>query len=56
MPINLSEWYNVIQRQVRKSVKRDAEFDNLPLHNPDLVMPPRATLKIFPADEGQTWQ
>jgi hypothetical protein len=56
MPINLSEWHNVIQRQVRESVKRDAVFDDLPLNNPDLVTPPRPTLKVFPADEGQTWQ
>ncbi|KAF8241649.1 hypothetical protein K440DRAFT_641615 [Wilcoxina mikolae CBS 423.85] len=55
MPINLSEWHNVIQKQVRESVKRDAAFDDLPLDNPDLVTPPRPTLKVFPADEGQTW-
>jgi len=56
MPINLSEWHDVIQRQVRESVKRDAAFDDLPLDNPDLVTPPQPTLKVFPADEGQTWQ
>ncbi|KAF8242319.1 hypothetical protein K440DRAFT_639316 [Wilcoxina mikolae CBS 423.85] len=56
MPINLSEWHEVIQKQVRESVKRDAAFDDLPLDNPDLVTPPQPTLKVFPADEGQTWQ
>jgi len=56
MSINLSEWHNVIQRQVRKSVKRDVAFDDLPLDYPDLVTPPRPTLKAFPADECQTWQ
>jgi len=56
MPINLSEWHYVIQRQVRKSVKRDAAFDDLPLDNPDLVTLLRPTLKVFLPDEGQTWQ
>jgi len=56
MLINPGEWYDVIQRQVRESVKRDAAFDDLPLDTPDLVTPPRHTRKVFPADEGQIWQ
>jgi hypothetical protein len=56
MPINLSEWHDVIQRQVRESVKRDVAFDDLPRDHPDLVTPPQPTHKVFPADEGQTWQ
>jgi hypothetical protein len=56
MPINLREWHDVIQRQVRESIKRDAAFNDIPLDNLDLVTPPQPTLKVFPADDGQTWQ